>query len=101
MKDKIVQFFKTFILKKKCIYILCFLIGFFWLFFIDSYNIKDYLEYRQKINDLKEEIDYYEREIERCNKEMHELESNREGLEQFAREQYLMKREDEDIFLFE
>ena len=32
---------------------------------------------------------------------MNELESNKDGLERFAREQYLMKREEEDIFIFE
>jgi hypothetical protein len=32
---------------------------------------------------------------------MNELESNKDGLERFAREQYLMKKEEEDIFIFE
>lgn len=32
---------------------------------------------------------------------LNELNSNRDSLEKFAREQYLFKKEDEDIFIIE
>jgi cell division protein FtsB len=61
----------------------------------------DRLEYGQKCIHLKEEIKYYKNEIKQSQRKMNELESNKDGLERFAREQYLMKKEEEDIFIFE
>ncbi len=42
---------------------------------------------------------YYVAEIEQNKKDMNELMSDKQHLEKFARERYLMKKDNEDIFL--
>ena len=66
----------------------------------DSSIIKRY-EYDEKIRSLENELNRYRREIEQNKKKIQELQTDKVGLEQFAREEYLMKKEDEDIFIIE
>jgi hypothetical protein len=42
---------------------------------------------------------YYQTELEKVNEERLIFKENREEIERFAREQYLMKKENEDLFL--
>ncbi len=53
------------------------------------------------INSLEGEKEYYQNKIETDNKKLKELKTNDENLEKFAREQYLMKKSDEDIFIID
>lgn len=52
-----------------------------------------------KINQLENEQKYYREKIEEDKRKKEELLGNRDNLEKFAREQYLMKKENEDIFI--
>ncbi|MDR1555663.1 MAG: septum formation initiator family protein [Tannerellaceae bacterium] len=64
----------------------------------ESNLYKRYL-YDEKIHSLEKEIEQYKNEIEMNRKKLTDLRTNKEGLERFAREEYLMKRPDEDIFI--
>ena len=64
----------------------------------DSSLYKRYT-YDEKIRSLENEIEYYRKEIEINSKKLKDLHTDKEGLERFAREEYLMKRENEDIFI--
>ncbi|MCD7937336.1 MAG: septum formation initiator family protein [Tannerellaceae bacterium] len=55
--------------------------------------------YQEKIRTLEKEISYYEKEIETNRKKLNDLHTNKEGLERFAREEYKMKRPNEDVYL--
>ena len=48
---------------------------------------------------MKQDKEYFLKEIERNQAIMDELENNPEALEKFAREEYFMKKDDEDIFI--
>jgi cell division protein FtsB len=52
-----------------------------------------------RIVELKRQKEHYQTEIEENEKRMQELQSNPENLEKFAREQYLMKKKREYIFI--
>ncbi len=54
---------------------------------------------RSKINQLENEQKYYREKIEEDKRKKEELLGNRDNLEKFAREQYFMKKENEDIFI--
>jgi cell division protein FtsB len=54
-----------------------------------------------KLRELENEKEYYLEKIEEVKKDQEELMGNRELLEKFAREKYLMKKESEDIFIIE
>ncbi len=64
----------------------------------DSSLYKRYT-YDEKIRSLENEIEHYRKEIEINSKKLKALHTDKEGLERFAREEYLMKRENEDIFI--
>lgn len=56
-------------------------------------------KYDERIRDLEKEIAKSDEEIKANSQKLHDLNTNKEGLERFAREEYLMKRPDEDLFI--
>ncbi len=86
------------ILKNK--YFLTLLGGFVWLLFFDKNDFFSQYEMVRKLNKLKREQAYYKAEIEKNRTELLELKTNPESLEKFAREKYLMKKDNEDVFVF-
>lgn len=71
-----------------------------WLLYFDRNDVFTQLELISKCNKLKTERDYYIAEIEKNKNEINELQNNKESLETFAREKYLMKKDNEDVFVF-
>jgi cell division protein FtsB len=65
----------------------------------DSNNIIDLIKIRSSINDLEDKKEFYINEIDTLRKEEKALFSNIKNLEKFAREKYLMKKDNEDIFV--
>ena len=74
-------------------------IVFFALTFVmgDSSLYKRYT-YDEKIRSLEKEIKHYQKEIEINSKKLNDLHTDKEGLERFAREEYFMKKPNEDIY---
>lgn len=70
-----------------------------WVVFFDKNDLKTQMELRQKVKLLEKERDYFSQEIDVINNEIKELTTNPKTLEKFAREKYLMKRDNEDIFV--
>jgi cell division protein FtsB len=70
-----------------------------WMIFFDKNDLFSQYEYRRQVNKLKEERDFYKKETDQVNKELDELTSNPQKLEKFAREKYLMKKENEDVYV--
>lgn len=70
-----------------------------WIFFFDNFNLVDRFQKISKLHELRETEKYYEQENLENSTRLEELMSGKEELEKFAREQYYMKEEDEDIFL--
>lgn len=64
----------------------------------DSNLYKRYV-YIKKVQELEKEIKQYKEEIEINTKKLNDLRTDKEGLERFAREEYLMKKADEDVFI--
>ncbi len=55
----------------------------------------------KQIRQLNEEIKYYRTRYEEDSKALKELTNNPEIMEKVAREKYLMKKQNEDIYIFE
>ena len=70
-----------------------------WIAFFDKNSIVEKMQLRSKISTLEKEKDYYQNKIEEDNRKIKELLSSPDNLEKFAREQYLMKKDNEDIFV--
>ena len=75
-------------------------IVFFALTFVmgDSSLYKRYT-YDGKIRSLEKEIKHYQKEIEINSKKLNDLHTDKEGLERFAREEYFMKKPNEDVYI--
>lgn len=80
-------------------YILSGLIFFIWILFFDQNNLVTQFSYRNELNKLLEDKQYYIQEIKQTLINLNELSSNPKTLEKFARENYLMKKDDEDVFI--
>ncbi len=52
-----------------------------------------------KINKLKTERTYFQKQTDIANEELKELQTDPSSLEKFAREKYLMKKDNEDIYV--
>ena len=71
------------------------------LFFLSDSSMTKRIRYETQIRDLESQIEYYQKLTESDREKLHELRSNDEDLEKFARENYLMKKENEDVFIVE
>lgn len=71
-----------------------------WLLYFDKNDVFTQFDLIKKCNKLNSEKEYYISEIEKNKKEIVELQNNKKSLEIFAREKYLMKRDNEDVFVF-
>lgn len=70
-----------------------------WMIFLDSNDLINRYRLSRKIDALESEREYYLQRIAEVEKDHLELTSNRELLEKYAREKYLMKKKTEDIFI--
>ncbi|NHA07911.1 septum formation initiator family protein [Mucilaginibacter sp. HC2] len=70
-----------------------------WMIFFDKNDLFSQYEYRKQVNKLKQERDFYKKETDQVTKELDELTSNPQKLEKFAREKYLMKKDNEDVYV--
>ena len=77
---------------------LCFLL---WLTFLDANDLISRFSLSAKLHSLENEKEYYEKKIEEVEQDRKELMTNKELLEKFAREKYLMKKESEDVFIIQ
>ena len=55
--------------------------------------------YDKKIRSLEKEIKFYQDEIKDNTQKLQNLRTDKEGLERFAREEYFMKKENEDVYI--
>ena len=84
----------------KNIFILILIVFIVWMLFFDANSYLIHHELNSDINDLEAEKEYYEKEILKDKKALKKL-NTEEGLEKFAREEYYMKRDNEEIFIIE
>lgn len=68
---------------------------------IDENSLIQRISHRAEIHQLNSEIKRYREQYEHDSKLMKEITSNPEALEKVAREKYFMKKENEDIYIFE
>lgn len=80
-------------------FILTILIFIIWLLFFDQNNLIDRVRELRHLRQLENDKKYYIERIDKDYKRLEQLKTNNKNLEKFAREQYLMKKENEDIFI--
>lgn len=80
-------------------YILTIIIFLLWLLLFDSNNLISRYKDMKALRKLKAEREYYIERINTDRKKYNELKTDNRNLEKFAREQYRMKKSDEDLYI--
>jgi cell division protein DivIC len=76
------------------------IIGFaVWMFFFDDRDVFATSQKRHELSDLQTSKQYYQRRINETKQELDQLKINAFTIEKYAREKYLMKRDNEDLFI--
>ena len=70
-----------------------------WMLFFDRNDLMSQYQYWNQLKKLEAEKSFYTKEIKTIKKDLNELNTNPIMLEKFAREKYLMKKENEDLFI--
>ncbi|MGK7392202.1 MAG: FtsB family cell division protein [Candidatus Cyclobacteriaceae bacterium M2_1C_046] len=70
-----------------------------WLLFIDSNDLINQFRLTRQLNGLEKEKAYYQEKIIEVEKERKKLLNDPLMLEKYAREKYLMKKPNEDIYV--
>lgn len=71
-----------------------------WMLFFDENSYLVHREFNKEIKELETAIDFYKKKISEDKATIKSLQDSLQ-LERFAREKYLMKKENEDIYLIE
>lgn len=72
-----------------------------YVFLISESNIFARLGYDLEIRKLENEIEHYKNKTKEDRLKLEELDADKEQIEKFARENYLMKKKGEDIFIID
>ncbi|MEN8230345.1 MAG: septum formation initiator family protein [Bacteroidota bacterium] len=95
MKDFFVKIWPW--LKNK--YVLTISVFTIWMLFFDQNNMVDRMNMSGEIRQLEADREYYMEQIQKDSTRLHELTTDKENLEKYAREQFLMKKKNEDVFV--
>ncbi len=82
------------------IFLLVTIIFIIWMLFFDANSWLMHKELNKEIDALNTKKEFYEREINTDKKEIKVLQTD-DGIEKYAREEYNMKKENEDIYIIE
>ncbi len=70
-----------------------------FMVFFDDKDISVTLSQRKKLKELQKSEQHLSRQIADTDKELNLLKTNAQTIEKYAREKYLMKKDNEDVFL--
>ena len=96
VKEKILRFVPSVLRNRYGAGLLALLL---WIGLFADYDLYTMVKLRHQLGQMKEQRDRYADEIATTREQLHELNSDQALLEKFAREKYLMKRDNEDIFV--
>ena len=72
-----------------------------WMVFLDENNWASQEERKQELKETDRNIAYLNSEIETMEKDYHALTTDPKRIEQYARERYRMKKDNEDLYIVE
>ena len=70
-----------------------------WMIFFDHNDFFLQRARAAELSDLEESKEYYKDQIEKTREELKNIQINSLSLERIAREKYLMKKDNEDLFI--
>lgn len=80
-------------------YVIASVIFLAWILFFDENNIVSHLKNKRQLKELIQQQEYYIERIASDKQKLEDLQSGKEDLERFAREQFHMSKPDEDVYI--
>lgn len=80
-------------------YLLTLIIFIVWVLLLDSNNLISRYKEMKTLRKLRSDKEYYVNRIEEDKRKLYELKTDNRNLEKFAREQYRMKKPEEDLYI--
>ncbi|MBP1667627.1 MAG: septum formation initiator family protein [Bacteroidetes bacterium] len=80
-------------------YVLTILLFLIWIILLDSNNLISRYKDMRELRRLRADREYYLIKIKEDGRKLQELKTDNDNLEKFAREQYRMKKPDEDLYI--
>lgn len=71
------------------------------ILFIDQFNLPKQIRLSNELKDQKQQIEYYDQEIKDSKAYLDALQNDTATMEKVAREQYMMKRDNEVVYIIE
>lgn len=94
---RLLTFWNKYIVRHK--YLVAFIVFMFIIGFVDENSLWVRYNRRIEISNLKREIDKYQRQYDEESQKLQSLMNSPSSVEKLAREKYLMKRDNEDIYV--
>ena len=71
------------------------------IFFIDQFNVFEQIRLSKVLDDKQQQIEYYEKLVPESKQYLNALQNDTATMEKVARENYMMKRDNEVVYLIE
>jgi len=72
-----------------------------WMLFFDRNDVFTQAQRRGELNQLKRSKEFFEKQIAENRKFSNDLQFNASAIEKYARERYMMKRDNEELFIIQ
>ena len=70
-----------------------------WMFFFDPKDIASDFTRKNKLNELQNSEEHLKQLITESHNELDQLKNNAQSIEKYAREKYMMKKDNEDLYI--
>lgn len=81
-------------------YVLSVVIFLAWITFVNDIDLMFILRSKSEVTQLRQEVEQMKKDNQDATAMLHDLQTNQSTLEKYARETYMMKRENEEVFVF-
>jgi hypothetical protein len=95
--DRIKKFLRLF----RNFYFTVGLVALVWVLFFDRYNLIQRMSTQMHIKTLRSDLVFFKKDRDRIEETRNLMETDLGETERYAREKYLMKRENEDLFIID
>ena len=97
--EKVKQFIEALPKPIRNKYVITFFLFIFWILFLDDYNLIKQNQLQNEVEELEYQKNYYTTQIKQDSTELYHLKNTPEQQEKFAREKFLMKKDNEEVFI--
>jgi cell division protein DivIC len=70
-----------------------------WMFFFDPKDLSNEFQRKARFNELQKSEEHLSGMIKDTRQELSQLKTNAQTIEKYAREKYMMKKDNEDLFV--